>query len=1185
MTKIQPSSADDDEKIIKANIQKGFQRIFSGKGQPLSNLSIQEVEALKARVNELETQLTEQKLTNPKSSLEFSEEAVLQSLTVNPDNDSHMNTVIPVDVLERQKQIALWISVTLIGITLAFFGFALYALLILQGGKPDSSDLYLIPFTILMVILTLIGYNLIRRDRLTLGSWILYLTDVILLPVLMVLFLEGMYALSSGYIATLGLLFIAFVMPSASRGKAISTAVGAVLVIVVIEIWHPGFRVTNNHLETLIPFLIGLASLSVLAYLVWQPFTGSIRTKLILAITITALLAILSLGYFAYVRANQIQTILGSELQTAVEDNVEARLTDTLSTEIGNTNTLLENVTEHIVSGADYASQLFQQQAILEQGEYWNAEDRLTTMSGGQQDNSNSEKASVFIPKGIPLTDNLKTELNTLSYLDLIGPSTLLTNTEMVALYYINPQGVTIYYPNIDLANLVPADFDVTSQVFYQAGTPENNPDRKNVWTPPYQDPAGTGLIITNVSPIYDQDGKFRGVLDADVQLAKITEHISNIQIGTTGYAFLMDTAGHVIAMSPRGYHDLGITQEDVPVNESPKQSLLDVGPEPLRSIFGKMTQGASALDRVEIHGEERYIAYGQLPATGYSIGLLVPVVEMNEAVIQTQNRVEGETRATLQYGSLLLIAVLLGSVLVSTGLSRVITSPLEKLTQAAQQISAGDLNQKITVRSHDEVGLLGTTFNNMTIQLRELIGSLEQRVQERTHDLELASEVGRTVAAKVTDLSEMLTEAAEIIRSRFHLYYTQIYLIDPLGGKIILRAGTGEVGQELLKRNHSLAINSGSLNGRAVIEKQTQIVPDTKQNPTFLPNALLPDTRSEMSVPLIVSEKVVGVLDMQSEQPGALSEINLPAFEALAGQLAIAIQNAALFAEAQEARSEVEAQIRRFTEQGWQDFLDAIHQGHRIGFEFDESKVIRLKSEVLLESADGNSLQMPINVAGAKIGEIYLPAKSEQILSASDLELIQTTGAQLAQHVQNLRLLAQAERYRAEAEQAIRRLTHEGWENFVQAYGEHEPGYWYDLIEVKPLSEKDNDPPDQAMKHPMIVGDQVIGELAVEIPGQSQEVAEVLASVAAQLSGHIENLRLSELNERRAQREQALRQLTSSLRSSNNPMTIMRTAVRELGSIMGRKTVVQLANPQRADKTDSLVDNENISDTPAHQS
>jgi GAF domain-containing protein len=197
----------------------------------------------------------------------------------------------------------------------------------------------------------------------------------------------------------------------------------------------------------------------------------------------------------------------------------------------------------------------------------------------------------------------------------------------------------------------------------------------------------------------------------------------------------------------------------------------------------------------------------------------------------------------------------------------------------------------------------------------------------------------------------------------------------------------------------------------------------------------------------------------------------------------------------------------------------------------------------------------------------------------------VRAISTQLAQHIENLRLLAQAERYRAEAEQAIQRLTHEGWNSFLQTHNELEPGYVFDLAEVKSLAEKNNGHLNYAVKQPMVVGDQVIGELAVDGPDQAEEAAEVIAAVAEQLSGHIENLRLSELNERHAQREQTLRQITSALRSSNNPATIMRTAVRELGSIMGRRTVVQLATPQESNQAQSAAGNNNESGAPAHQS
>ena len=642
--------------------------------------------------------------------------------------------------------------------------------------------------------------------------------------------------------------------------------------------------------------------------------------------------------------------------------------------------------------------------------------------------------------------------------------------------------------------------------------------------------------------------------------------------------------------------YSIWITREAAaPAGLKPQENAFE---SPLESMFyytGTITSqwniSSEVYERVLVTGEPTFEVITEntdFPSIVYIVplrGYKDKIIGIFEIADSYRDTLSALRNTQLQILEIVIGLTVLGLALIAFFYQRVVLRPLSALTEFAQYQLSGDTSRRVFIKSHDEYEQLATLFNSFADSVDERQATLEQRVRDRTHDLELASEVGRSVAKNVTDFSQMLTEAAEMIRTRFNLYYTQIYLVDPSEQKIKLSAGTGEAGRELLRRGHYLVINSGSLNGRAVMEKRTQLVTDTSENPSFLPNKLLPNTRSEMSVPLIVSGRVVGVLDMQSEHAGAFSEANLAAFEALAGQLAIAIQNAELFAEVQEARSEVESQIRRFTKEGWQDFLDAIHQGQKIGFAFDESKVIRLKSDALTKTSEPNSVHLPMNVAGTKIGEISLPQESEQSLTTDEFELLQSTGAQLAQHVENLRLLAQAERYRTEAEQAVRRLTHEGWENFLKAYGELQPAYQYDLTEVKPLPNKNHDSSGYAIRHPMAVGNEVIGELAVNASSQSEEAADVIAAVAEQLSGHIENLRLSEINEKRAQREQTLRQITSSLRSSNNPTTIMRTAVRELGRIMGRRAVVRLASPQSANEKESPVSNENKSDALAHQS
>ncbi len=359
-----------------------------------------------------------------------------------------------------------------------------------------------------------------------------------------------------------------------------------------------------------------------------------------------------------------------------------------------------------------------------------------------------------------------------------------------------------------------------------------------------------------------------------------------------------------------------------------------------------------------------------------------------------------------------------------------------------------------------------------------------------------------------------MLTTAVEMIRNRFKLYYAQIYLIDTAGQKLILQAGTGEVGEELLIRGHELLIDSSSLNGRAVLEREPIIVADTQQSANFRPNPLLPKTRSEMTVPLLAESRVIGVLDMQSEHPEALNDSSLPAFEALAGQLAIAIQNASLFAEAEQARSEMEAQARRLTSLGWQEFLNGIERGEQLSYAFDQTKTVAVVSDPPIQTDLG--LMIPISIVGAEVGSIQLVKEADHIWTEDESEVVQATADLMARHVENLRLLAQAEQYRFEAEQVSRQLTREGWNTFLETRNQSD-AYIYDLNQVRPLSTNGNHQSEKVIKQFLVVRDETIGELTVNADNHSDEEAEILAAIAGQLSGHIENLRLSQEIEKRA--------------------------------------------------------------------
>jgi len=969
---------------------------------------------------------------------------------------------------------------------------------------------------------------LIRRERVIPGVWTMILT------VLAALVLSPPLGAGLGLVyAVTGIIVASVVagqaLPPGQTSWAVTAGILFAIATFLVDLFWPFPRPGAGSQGVTLTVLGGL--LVVYVFIVARQYRDyGLRTKVALGILLTAGAALAALGFFAYDQAQRVQTFLIGQLQTAVGQQAEQQLSNIVLAEARTADRTLSNVTDDVVALADYRGSLEKQALTLGKGAYWDGHSRLIRLSGGQYGNLSTDVASIFIPSTFTLDEALIADLNTSAYLDFVGPALLKAHPNVVAIYFMNARGATTYYPNISLAANVPPDFDPTVQPFFLVANPQNNPERQAVWTTPYQDPAGTGLIVTNAAPVYDGGGQFKGIIAADVQLAKISEQIATIEVGQSGFAFLVDRAGRIIAMPEAGYKLFDLRPETVPVNEPPKQSVLGKGPTDLQKVTRRMVVGETGLANVTLDGVQNYVAYAPLPAVGYSLGLVVPAAELTAPSLTAQTQIQSATQATLRLAGILLVGLLVGAAIVSLGIGQVIAAPVVRLTQTAERVTAGDLSAQARVESGDESGVLAQVFNAMTAQLRETLAGLEERVSERTRDLSLAAEVGQRLAA-VRDLDSLLAEAVELIRARFDLYYTQIYLTNPTGAALELRAGTGEVGKELLRRAHRLPIGPGSLNGRAASEKQAVIVADTSISASFRPNPLLPETRSEMAVPLTAGGRVVGVLDLQSSMPGALTEDNLSAFQALAGQLAIAIQNASLFAEAQQAHAEVEAQARRLTRSGWAEFLNAVDRSERLGFAYDQAGLAPLNEPLPADGdqtpglARGRALAAPITVAGEPVGIIRLESDAQRVWTPAEAELVNLVARQVAQQVENLRLLAQAEQARAEAEEATRRLAREGWETYLESTPLGE-GFTYDLNQVVPLAQTDTAARDEAagLARPLTVHGEVIGQLEVVPPDAMTEAeAELVAAVTDRLSAHIENLRLYAEAETSAQQAQTL--------------------------------------------------------------
>ncbi len=443
---------------------------------------------------------------------------------------------------------------------------------------------------------------------------------------------------------------------------------------------------------------------------------------------------------------------------------------------------------------------------------------------------------------------------------------------------------------------------------------------------------------LTYSSPIRNANDEIVGATLAATDLDILTESVGAIQIGETGFGYLVDENGVVLA-----HPDPAFTAGEL-VN------LSDLPP-----VARVLNREAGYFEYTD-ENDVVWFAHLQPLDNGWGIVVQQEKTEAQAAVYQF-----------LVSAVFIIIALLsLIGFLVWLAAGRVI-SPIFTLTNAATAVASGNFNENVEIKQTDEIGTLAVAFNSMTEQLRSLVFNLEQRVAARIRDLALANEIGRTVS-EIRDKNQLLADAVKIIYDEFDLYLAQIYLVDADQETLLLHAAEGQAADRLLRQGHFLVVNTTSINGTAVSEKRTIVVSNTTEDPLFRPNPLLPDTRSEMAVPLIARNKVIGSLDIQSTTPNAFTEENILAFSTMAGQLAIALENASLFSDREKTAAEI-VTILSETEQQAQRLTALNEMGAALAATSKIDEVYQIVSATILSLVDGDRASLALVTNAGDVG------------------------------------------------------------------------------------------------------------------------------------------------------------------------------------------------------------------------
>ena len=697
--------------------------------------------------------------------------------------------------------------------------------------------------------LSLFTLYLSRREKIDTAALIMIGAIVFSLPIAIGLIADlGILGAVGGIIGTFFISSLLLVQPLS--GRALIGGVIVSVLTLLFDLFFPGERLSVKFLEYASPVIVVTGS-ATLGYLLFREFPNyPLRTKLMTAFVALSLSSVMVLGFISTTNTRNNLSEQSFQHLTETAESSAKSIGQTLSNQL---------------------SVLRTEAQIIDLVEYMSLPSR--TRAGSVEENralavlqALGRKDPVFIESYALLDQTGKNLLDTVQ--EDIGRS------EAGSDYLLNPlkTGLTfISYIRVDQDNSKP--------------------------------------FIYLSAPIRNENGDFVGVL----RVRYNANYIVNLLIDSTHadheeeYAILVDNATFV-TLGHTGDSGLiyktyaGLNKAQVAQLQS-NQRILSGEMEEVVIAQPELVQGIQNMENEPVFSAPTI--YGN--AAGYVGGSSIDLTNWTILIQSTERAVLSPVRDQTRYFTVVSLAIIVSAALLGWFLSQVLSRPLIQLSNVAGEIANGNLSVRAQAQAQDEIGALAKSFNYMTDQLFQTLTSLEQRVVDRTRALATSTEVSRRIST-ILDEKQLATEVVEQVQKAYNYYHGQIYLLDNTGQTLVLAGATGEGGRALLEKKHQLSIERG-LVGRAARTKSSVLVPDTSQDPEWVPNPLLPDTKAEIAVPILLGEQLLGVLDMQDDVVGDIYPEDIEYLSAIANQVAIALQNSRSYSQARQ-RAERESLI-----------------------------------------------------------------------------------------------------------------------------------------------------------------------------------------------------------------------------------------------------------------------------------